>query len=114
MVSGEIDPDSYVIKRSYNDDQFEIVSKVVGNKKYKIQMGAATNLEKVAVSTDELCLSDENILTLTKIGVILEKLYGSGRDIEWATKNVRKKYSHLWTLKCCCYYKSQCCEYKEA
>lgn len=35
------------------------------------------------------CLSDEQILKLSKIGILLEKLYGNARDIEWAIHQVR-------------------------
>ncbi len=34
------------------------------------------------------CLNDEQILKLSNIGVLLEKLYGNARDIEWAVHKV--------------------------
>lgn len=53
------------------------------------------------VTTEELsielqnqnCLNDLQIIKLAEIGVALEKLYGSARDIEWAIYKVI--YKHL-------------------
>lgn len=57
------------------------------------------------------CLSDEQILKLSKIGVAIEKLYGNARDIEWAIHEVwtivlvtvflgwiRLFYDNLWLI----------------
>lgn len=32
----------------------------------------------------KLCLSDENLLKLCKVGIFLQEIYNSSRDIEWA------------------------------
>ncbi len=47
-------------------------------------------LEKNISAADQsrCCLSDEQILRLSEIGVLLEKLYGNARDIEWAIYQV--------------------------
>lgn len=91
VVSGEVDPDNYIVRRSYNDDKFTVVEKVCGKKGFKIQMSSSSDntVEKVNVDGDDFCLSDEIVVRLSEIGVVLEKLYGSGRDIEWGLKEVR-------------------------
>lgn len=88
VVSGEVDPDNYVVQRNYRDDNLSIAAKTCGKKGYKIQMGANQSIEKVNVEIDGYCISDEIILKLAEIGVVLEKLYGNGRDIEWGLKEV--------------------------
>lgn len=47
-------------------------------------------LEKKLSPADQArcCLSDEQILSLSEIGVLLEKHYGNARDIEWAIYQV--------------------------
>lgn len=86
VVSGEVDPDNFVIQRSHRDDTLTIVERVCGQKGHKIQMTEDNNVEKVAVDGAEFCVSDQMVLKLTEIGVMLEKLYGNGRDIEWGLK----------------------------
>lgn len=42
---------------------------------------------KFPVNDDDklkLCLSDENLLKLCEIGIFLEEIFNSPRDIEWA------------------------------
>lgn len=49
------------------------------------------NVQEQTISPTEqsqACLSDEQILKLSTIGVTLEKLYGNARDIEWAVHKV--------------------------
>lgn len=87
VVSGEVDPDNYVVKRSYRDTEFTIVSRSIGKKSHKIEMGAENSVQKVAIEGMEACLKDGDIVALARIGVVLEKLYGSGRDIEWGMKD---------------------------
>lgn len=86
VVSGEVDPDNYFVKRSYKDEKLTIVDRVCGKKGYKIQMSADNSVEKVEVDGNQFCLSDNVVLRLSEIAVILEKLYGNGRDIEWGLK----------------------------
>lgn len=79
-----------MVQRSHRDDTFKITQKVCGKKGHKIQMNSTSDVEKVeVVDSGEFCLSDQMVLRLAEIGVVLEKLYGSARDIEWAVKGVR-------------------------
>lgn len=89
VVSGEVDPDNYLVQRSYKDDRFTIIEKVCGKKGHKIQMSEDNSVEKVEVTGEEFCLSDDVVLKVAEIGVMLERLYGNGRDIEWGLKEVR-------------------------
>lgn len=36
----------------------------------------------------KLCLSDENLLKICEIGIFLQEIYNSPRDIEWAIHRV--------------------------
>lgn len=40
---------------------------------------------------NQLCLTDENLLKLSAIGIYLQENYGTPRDIEWAILDVSFK-----------------------
>lgn len=44
---------------------------------------------------NQLCLTEEQAIRLTRIGVWLEKMYGNARDIEWAVHEVLNIYIFL-------------------
>lgn len=115
VVSGQVDPDSYVVKRLY-DNQLVIDKKQIGTKTHFLHMnsddgmrdtgsiGVKINfcrfyivltgeniLEKAISAADQTrcCLSDEQIFKLSKIALLLENLYGNSRDIEWAVYQVK-------------------------
>ena len=55
---------------------------------------ASDNVVSTELSNDrrnDQCLSDDQVVTLSKIGVELERYYGDARDIEWALFEVRSK-----------------------
>lgn len=96
VVSGEVDPDNFVVQRSHYDDQLKIMERVCGKKGYKIQMTEDNDVEKVQVEGEEFCLRDDVVLKLAEIGIVLEKLYGNGRDIEWGLKEVRISFNYIF------------------
>ncbi|XP_059608212.1 uncharacterized protein LOC132256049 [Phlebotomus argentipes] len=89
VVSGEVDPDVFVVKRNFHDTEFRLIETSIGKKEYKIRMAPnGKDVEKVPLDEDvqkSTCLSEKLIVKITEIGVRLEQLYGNPRDIEWAT-----------------------------
>lgn len=45
-------------------------------------------VETSLAERDRFCLSDDQILELSKIGLLLEDVYGRASDIEWAVFKV--------------------------
>lgn len=94
VVAGKTDPDTFWVQKSYVDD-LEILGTKVGQKKILVAMDNVGSVEDIEVDKDKqnkLCLSEETVLTLAKIGVIMEKFFGSPRDLEFATTNDGKIY----------------------
>ncbi|KYQ50675.1 putative phosphoenolpyruvate synthase [Trachymyrmex zeteki] len=85
VVSGKIEPDTFMIHRKW-DNTLTIGASVLGNKEHKIlldDIGVITS----ALSEQEIkkiSISDISALRLAKIGLHLESLFGSARDVEWA------------------------------
>ncbi|GAB0097107.1 uncharacterized protein DMENIID0001_127060 [Sergentomyia squamirostris] len=93
VVSGEVDPDVYIVKRSFLDNELSILDTTIGRKQYKLKMSSnGKDIERIPLDEDvqcTSCLSEKLIVKLTEIGIRLEKLYGNPRDIEWATHDGR-------------------------
>lgn len=89
VVTREVDPDNYIVQRSYGDNHLKIVSRKIGTKKVKLQMGQSGRVERVAVGVGrKLSLQDGVVVRLAEIGVILEKMFSSPKEIEWGVKGV--------------------------
>ena len=102
VVQGAVDPDEfYVFKPTLETGHRPIVKRRLGSKKIKMIYGddpsAGLSTHNVAVSLGEqhsFCINDEDVLTLAKYAVIIEKHYskkaGKDRpmDIEWAKDGV--------------------------
>jgi len=92
VVDSRVEPDEFLIKRSYKDN-LTILGSRVGSKNVLIQMTDSTSVEEVQL-TDEmkkkLCLSDELVINLARLGVIMEKFFGTPRDIEFAVTKDKK------------------------
>uniref|UniRef100_A0A1B0CHV1 Phosphoenolpyruvate synthase n=2 Tax=Lutzomyia longipalpis TaxID=7200 RepID=A0A1B0CHV1_LUTLO len=53
VVSGEVDPDVFVVKRNYHDTKFTLVETKVGKKEYKIKMASnGREVEKIPLDED--------------------------------------------------------------
>ncbi|XP_037037027.1 uncharacterized phosphotransferase YvkC-like [Bradysia coprophila] len=92
VVSGRVDPDSYIVERMSNGE-LSIISRQIGNKTHFLHMNfddGENVLEKKVSAADQsrCCLRDDQVLNLSKIGVLLEHLYGNARDVEWAVYQV--------------------------
>lgn len=88
VVSREVEPDNFFVHRSYDSSKLSIAEKTMGSKKFMLQLGKKGNIQKKTSSSKGFCLSDDLVLKLTRVGVVLEGLYGHPMDIEWAIKDV--------------------------
>lgn len=85
VVSGSAEPDTFYIKRLYNED-VEYLGAMAGAKKTFIEMDGESTKE-VEVDDDKrmmLCLSEGTVLDLARIGIVMEKFFGTPRDLEFA------------------------------
>ncbi|MBS4534727.1 phosphoenolpyruvate synthase [Clostridium sp. D2Q-14] len=97
VVSGIVTPDEYIIVK----DSLEIVEKNIANKKTMvIKKKDTVGTEEVSVAdilgkdkvTDE-CLSEDEVIKLARSGSLIEAMYKSNQDIEWAfDKDTKELY----------------------
>ncbi|KYN05755.1 putative phosphoenolpyruvate synthase, partial [Cyphomyrmex costatus] len=86
VVSGMIEPDTLTIHRKW-DNTLTIDSSEPGSKKHKILLDDDDGVIMSDLSEQEInkiSISDTSALRLAKIGLHLESLFGSARDVEWA------------------------------
>ncbi|KAG1714563.1 putative phosphoenolpyruvate synthase [Nymphon striatum] len=86
VVSALSDPDTIVIKRTY-DDQLSIGEISIGKKDLQVSMKDDGGVEQRKVSEQEshlCCISNDQALRLAELGLLIEQSYGNPRDIEWA------------------------------
>jgi pyruvate,water dikinase len=83
VVSGVIIPDCWVVGKT----TLEIIERKVSPKpaehKLHPETGKASSFD-ITHDRQELCLSDEEVIELTKTGKRIEQCFGSPQDIEWA------------------------------
>lgn len=92
VADGTVKPDSYTVSRTLEGD---ILDKKVSNQEKMLICGKAGELEEVFVPEEKRgkpCLSDEQIRTLTKYALDIERHYGCPQDIEWAIGNDNQAY----------------------
>lgn len=86
-MSGQADPDTIVLKKSWNG-QIQIQSQSIGTKTNNITMSEdSAGIQTVQVEeklAKILSLTNKQIHELGKAGVLVEEAYGGPRDIEWA------------------------------
>ncbi|CRL04384.1 CLUMA_CG017475, isoform A [Clunio marinus] len=95
VVSGKADPDTFFVKRSHKDE-VELLGTKAGTKKFFMEMDEEkSTIKESQINEDQmnsLCLSEEIVLKLSHLGVIMEKFFGTPRDIEFAVTNTGKIY----------------------
>jgi pyruvate,water dikinase len=82
VVSGELMPDVYVLKK----DTLEILEKKLGKKSKYVtckELGVAEE-ECPADLSAAFCLRDEEAKEVGKLGILLENHFGVPQDVEWA------------------------------
>src|SRR4051794_9428900 len=93
VVSGRVIPDTYLVGRDG-----EVLDRRPGLKRIAIRADPAggTFDEQVAADlTESLCLGDEHLQALSALADECERVYGEGRDIEWAFAD-----GQLYLLQC--------------
>lgn len=84
-MSGKVEPDTLTIHRKW-DNTLTVGASVLGNKGQKLSAGD-DDVTTSVLSEEEIkkmSISDASALRLAKIGLRLESLFGSARDVEWA------------------------------
>ncbi|XP_030022494.2 putative phosphoenolpyruvate synthase isoform X1 [Manduca sexta] len=85
VVSGAVEPDTIIIKREM-DGRLSILKTDLGSKRQRVAT-SGSGVVMVDVPEDErrtACITEDEALKLARLGVAQEKLWGAGRDIEWA------------------------------
>jgi len=94
VVAGRVIPDSYRLARGG-----DVLERRPGLKKFAIRSapdGGGTVDEDVAPDlVERLCLTDEHLQALSALADDCERVYGEGRDIEWAFAG-----GQLYLLQC--------------
>ncbi len=83
VVSGQVEPDTYVVERTGP----ALLNVRVGIKTTKIVQGADGHDEQISLDPSEgsrRVLSDDEVLGLASLGLAVEAHYGSPQDVEWA------------------------------
>jgi pyruvate,water dikinase len=83
VVSGQVEPDTYVVAK----DGPSVLSARVGHQTHKLVSGpdgTVTRVELDAEAADARVLSDEEVLELARLGLRVEEHYDAPQDVEWA------------------------------
>jgi len=94
VVKGRIVPDQYFIFKQGIEKGFKsIIKRRLGSKEVKLVYDKkGTKQLKVKVKEQKkYCLTDEEVIKLTKWGMLIEKHYGRAMDIEWAKDGKTKQ-----------------------
>jgi pyruvate,water dikinase len=83
VVSGQVEPDTYVLAK----DGPRLLSTRVGHKTHKLVAaadGTVSRVELEGAEADGRVLSDDEAITLARLGLQVEAHYGEPQDVEWA------------------------------
>jgi pyruvate, water dikinase len=83
VVSGAVEPDTYVVSRP----DFRVVEVRVGHKTHELVSGPGGTIERHDFGPDEAAarvLDDEAIIQVARMGARVEEHYDAPQDIEWA------------------------------
>lgn len=90
VVDGSITPDMFSIKK----DNLSILEKKLGKQDKILSFKDEGDIEEIPFFQDKnsFSLTDEQIISLSKIGLEIEKYYNHPQDIEWAVDENNKIY----------------------
>ncbi len=82
VVSGAVNPDHFVVDSSRE----VILDRRLGDKRLAIRSvpGGGTERVELDADQDEACVTDEQLIALTRLGHQVEEHFGSPQDTEWA------------------------------
>ncbi|OGH59465.1 MAG: hypothetical protein A2725_01405 [Candidatus Magasanikbacteria bacterium RIFCSPHIGHO2_01_FULL_33_34] len=89
VVKGRVTPDQfYIFKEGLKKGKASIISRIVGTKDVKLvykKSGGGTIQENVKLADrNKFCISDKEIIQLSKWAVQIAEHYGKPQDLEWA------------------------------
>jgi pyruvate,water dikinase len=87
VVSGQVEPDTYRVRRGTDERALSIDSARIGHQSFKISkdaLGHDLRIDLPAEVGDARVLTDSDVLAIAKIGLAIERHYGAPQDIEWA------------------------------
>jgi len=96
IVKGKVNPDEFFVhKPTLKKDFRSIVGKKLGSKETKLiySVGGTSSTQNAIVSQEDrrkFCLTDDEVIELSKWGMLIEEHYKKPMDIEWA-KDGRSK-----------------------
>ena len=91
IVQGAANPDEFVVfKPTLRTGARAIISKKLGAKQWRMVYGkkGTRNIKVSEKDRMRYCLSDKDVLTLARWGMIIEEHYGKPMDIEWAKDGI--------------------------
>ena len=82
IVQGMVSPDNFVVEKN----SLSIKQSIIGQKDKKfVAKGCGTIVEPVPPEQQAVpCISAAEVIEIAKMGMLIEKHYGSPQDIEWA------------------------------
>jgi pyruvate,water dikinase len=82
VVKGEVSPDHFLVDKQ----SFEILEKTIAPKTlcYQMEQNKVVCIEPSTEKQNQLCLNDEELVELVRLGKISEAHYQSAQDLEWA------------------------------
>ena len=92
VVQGAVNPDEfYVHKATLEKDRHAVLRRNLGSKLIKMVYGSEASAGKSVETVDvpeadrsQFCITDEEVMSLARQALIIEKHYGRPMDIEWA------------------------------
>lgn len=90
IVKGKVNPDEFIVHKTTLKQGFQpIIGKRLGSKEEKLiySVGGTSSTQNVAVPAEDrrrFCLSDQEVLELSRWGAQVEDHYQKAMDLEWA------------------------------
>lgn len=93
VVSGQVEPDTYRVRRGTDERALSIDSARIGHQRFKISkdsLGHDLRIDLPAGVGDARVLTDSDVLAIAKLGLAIERHFGAPQDIEWAIGSSHK------------------------
>ncbi len=90
IVKGKVNPDEFIVHKPTLKKNFRsIVGRRLGSKETKLvySVGGSASTQNTVVTKEDqrrFCLSDDEIISLAKWGIVVEDHYKKPMDLEWA------------------------------